>query len=77
MDEVKKVTDYATVKTMGKEDAKAAGLYQNISNQATGHIACKAVIFSSLSVFYINAQSVCIRVGGKDQIRGIFQCAAF
>ena len=30
MDEVKKVTDYATVKTMGKEDAKAAGLYQNI-----------------------------------------------
>ncbi len=30
MDEVKKVTDYATVKTMGKEDAKDAGLYQTI-----------------------------------------------
>lgn len=27
MDEVKKVTDYSTVKTMGKEAAKAAGLY--------------------------------------------------
>lgn len=30
MDEVKKVTDYATVKTMDKEAAKAAGLYQTI-----------------------------------------------
>lgn len=30
MDEVKKVTDYATVKTMSLEDAKAAGLYQVI-----------------------------------------------
>ena len=30
MDEVKKVTDYASVKTMGKEEAKAAGLYQVI-----------------------------------------------
>lgn len=30
MDEVKKVTDYATVKTMSKEDAIAAGLYQVI-----------------------------------------------
>lgn len=30
MDEVKKVTDYATVKTMSKEEAKAAGLYQVI-----------------------------------------------
>ena len=30
MDEVKKVTDYATVKTMDKEAAKAEGLYQTI-----------------------------------------------
>ena len=30
MDEVKKVTDYATVKTMDKDAAKAAGLYQTI-----------------------------------------------
>ena len=30
MDEVKKVTDYATVKTMSLEEAKAAGLYQVI-----------------------------------------------
>lgn len=30
MDEVKKVTDYATVKTMSLEDAKASGLYQVI-----------------------------------------------
>lgn len=30
MDEVKKVTDYATVKTMPLEEAKAAGLYQTI-----------------------------------------------
>ena len=30
MDEVKKVTDYATVKTMDKEVAKAEGLYQTI-----------------------------------------------
>ena len=30
MDEVKKVTDYASVKTMSKEDAEAAGLYQTI-----------------------------------------------
>ena len=30
MDEVRKVTDYATVKTMSLEDAKAAGLYQVI-----------------------------------------------
>ena len=30
MDEVKKVIDYASVKTMGKEEAKAAGLYQVI-----------------------------------------------
>ena len=30
MDEVRKVTDYATVKTMPLEDAKAAGLYQVI-----------------------------------------------
>lgn len=30
MDEVKKVTDYATVKTMEKEAAKAAGLYEVI-----------------------------------------------
>ena len=30
MDEVKKVTDYATVKTMSKEDAQAKGLYQVI-----------------------------------------------
>lgn len=30
MDEVKKVTDYATVKTMPLEEAKAAGLYQVI-----------------------------------------------
>lgn len=30
MDEVKKVTDYATVKTMSLEDARAAGLYQVI-----------------------------------------------
>ena len=30
MDEVKKVTDYASVKTMGKEDAIAAGLYEVI-----------------------------------------------
>jgi len=30
MDEVKKVTDYATVKTMSLDDAKAAGLYQVI-----------------------------------------------
>ncbi len=30
MDEVKKVTDYATVKTMALADAKAAGLYQTI-----------------------------------------------
>lgn len=30
MDEVKKVTDYATVKTMPLDEAKAAGLYQTI-----------------------------------------------
>ena len=30
MDEVKKVTDYAAVKTMALEEAKAAGLYQTI-----------------------------------------------
>ena len=30
MDEVKKVTDFATVKTMSLEDAKAAGLYETI-----------------------------------------------
>ncbi len=30
MDEVKKVTDYATVKTMDKKEAEAAGLYQTI-----------------------------------------------
>ena len=30
MDEVKAVTDYATVKTMSVEDAKAQGLYENI-----------------------------------------------
>ena len=30
MDEVKKVTDYATVKTMDEEAAKAAGLYEVI-----------------------------------------------
>lgn len=30
MDEVKKVTDYATVKTMDKKEAEAAGLYQSI-----------------------------------------------
>ena len=30
MDEVKKVTDYNTVKTMALEDAKAAGLYETI-----------------------------------------------
>lgn len=30
MDEVKKVTDYAAVKTMSLEEAKAAGLYQKI-----------------------------------------------
>lgn len=30
MDEVKKVTDYATVKTMALEDAKSKGLYQTI-----------------------------------------------
>ena len=30
MDEVKKVTDYAAVKTMAHEEAKAAGLYQTI-----------------------------------------------
>lgn len=30
MDEVKKVTDYATVKTMSLEEAKAAGMYQVI-----------------------------------------------
>ena len=30
MDEVKKVTDYSTVKTMSLEDARAAGLYETI-----------------------------------------------
>ena len=30
MDEVKKVTDYSTVRTMSLEDAKAAGLYETI-----------------------------------------------
>ena len=30
MADVKKITDYATLKTMSLEDAKAAGLYQNI-----------------------------------------------
>ena len=30
MDEVKAVTDYATVKTMDKEEAKKAGLYETI-----------------------------------------------
>ena len=30
MDEVKAVTDYATVKTMPKEEAVKAGLYENI-----------------------------------------------
>ena len=29
MDEVKAVTDYATVKTMAKEEAVKAGLYEN------------------------------------------------
>lgn len=33
MDEVKKVTDYATVKTMEKETAKAQGLYEIIGQQ--------------------------------------------
>lgn len=33
MDEVKKVTDYATVKTMEKEAAKAQGLYEIIGQQ--------------------------------------------
>ena len=30
MDEVKKITDFASLKTMGLEEAKAAGLYQSI-----------------------------------------------
>lgn len=35
MDEVKKVTDYATVKTMEKEEAKKAGLYITIGTCCT------------------------------------------
>ena len=50
-------------------------LTQNIlCDQHTGHVSGEAYVFAGLAVFCVNAETVCIRVRCKDNVRIYFFC---